>query len=119
MSIKASQLQQGQKYFTYAGYRGSSLVTFLGVSDAEQKYGESGPVFKTLKEAMQKYNLKNAADIENQEGEYGKRLYSLLHDEKENFDYGLYMYKGRWNEGSSAHAVSFYTAEKDASTGQL
>jgi len=122
-NVRADKLVKGKYYFAFhrnGGSHFSDLFKFTGVSDAEQKYGESGPVFDDLKSAKAKYNLKNIKDISNMDSkangrEYGQHLY--LCGEFEGGDAGCYYYPfgSSWVRGSGADRLSFYEAVKPAS----
>jgi hypothetical protein len=121
-STRASVLKEGEPYFYKTKNNKPSFMIFTGFSDAEQKYGESGPVFKDLKSLMKKYGAKKVEELEDldssREGaEYGMHPYmcGIFYDDKTGKgDEGcyLYLYKKKWSLGSSADAIRFFEAEE-------
>lgn len=119
-NVRADKLVKGKYYFAFyknGGRNFSDLFKFTGVSDAEQKYGESGPVFDNLKSAKAKYNLKNIKDIADMDSkangrEHGQHIY--LCGEFADGDQGCYFYAygSSWARGSGADRLSFYEAVK-------
>lgn len=116
--VNADKLVKGKYYFAFyknAGHTNMELFKFTGVSDAEQKYGDSGPVFDDLKSAKQKYNLKSTKEIANMDSksqgrEYGQSI--RICGEWEGGDSGCYYYASgaSWSRGSGADRLTFYTA---------
>lgn len=117
-AVPALKLEAGKMYFAFyrnGGHTHMELFKFTGVSDAEQKYGESGPKFKTVKDAMTHYNLRNmkevsAMDSKENGREYGQSI--RLCGEWEGGDKGCYYYPSgsSWTRGSGADRLKFYKA---------
>ena len=115
-SVLVSQLKVGQKYF--ASYKNMGyhieLFTFTGFSDAEVAYGESGPKFKTIKDAKSTYGLKTMKDIDNMDStggrKYGQsiRMCGKWDDKTEGCYY--YVCRGSWSRGSGCDKLSFSQA---------
>ena len=115
--VKSADLKVGETYFCYyrnAGQNFSQIFKFTGFSDAEKKYGKSGPVFNTLKDVKNKYNIKNMKDLEqlsDQEGrDYGQNIYMCGKFEDGSEGCFFYAYKGSWVRGSGADKLTFYSA---------
>ena len=115
-AVRASQLKVGNYYFAFYNNTGGNieLFKFTGFSDAEQKYGESGPVFNSLKDAKKQYGLKTMKDIENMSSEnnreYGQHLYMCGEWEDGNKGCFYYVYNKSWSRGSGADRLSFSEA---------
>lgn len=95
--------------------QGSRLYEILGVTGHEEKYGEGGVKFNSVKECLQHYNVNSLKELEDlqDKNEYPNHSYLVVRDLNDN-DSGpwFYLYKGRWSRGSGAEALSFYTVEK-------
>lgn len=102
--------------------QGVDFFEVLGVTDVDVKYGEGGPVFDSVKQAREKYDLKNMREMESFDGDlpYGHRLRLWARDltpamkdvgyEEEGAWY--YLYKGRWSRGSGAEQLSLVLLEE-------
>lgn len=116
--VTADKLVKGKHYFAFyknGGHSRTELFKFTGVSDAEQAYGESGPVFDDLKSAKQKYNVKSTKEIANMDHKDQGRKYGetiRLCGVWEGGDAGCYYYASgaSWTRGSGADRLSFYEA---------
>ena len=101
-------------YVTYknAGRLNNFIFQFNGFSNNEEKYGESGTVFKTWSDVQKAYNIKTFKDMEKltDTKEYGYGIYmcGLMDDNKEGCYF--YIYKGSWVCCSGADRLTFYTA---------
>jgi hypothetical protein len=118
-NVQVRSLKVGQLYY-YKTKREEGFFRFSGFSNAEEKHGGSGPIFKDLKTVMKKYDVKNTKELENldqRDGyEYGQSIYlcgSIYTYYKDKADLDsldgcyFYLYNGRWSLGSSGEALSF------------
>jgi len=127
-SILGRSLKKGDLVGTaYNRYnQGFCAVEILGISLAEDKYGESGAHFDTVREALDHYidrhepkSLKRLYKVgcEIEEAlEYGHHHYLIVRDlNPESGDDGIFgMYlneNGRWCRGSGEEPVSFFGLE--------
>lgn len=117
--VKVANLKAGQKYFIYhksssGGF--SDLMTFLGFSGIEEKYGEGGPKFKTLADVKKEYGASNMKDLENLDKKnnlpYGHNIYMWVQGEDGDKGAYYYIFKGRWVWGSSANQIAFSEVAK-------
>jgi hypothetical protein len=115
--VKVANMKVGHKYFAcYSNNRQyfHELFTLTGFSDAESKYGKSGPVFDNIKEVKSKYGLKTMKDFSEMDSrngrEYGQMIYMC--GKWANGDEGCFYYPsgGAWSRGSGADRLTFYEA---------
>lgn len=80
----------------------SDIVEFIGFSDIEQKYGESGPKFDTLKDLKAHYNVRSVKALEAlaDEKEYGHVPNAIMRPVDGSQTYMAYLYNGKWCLGS-------------------
>lgn len=92
---------------------GVEFVEILGLTDADDKYGESGKVrFDSVKDAMAHYKVGSLAGLEKldkPEGEHEDTPRLVCKDLNDNSTGAwYYLYKGRYVRGSGAEALTFY-----------
>ena len=109
--VKATALKKGMRLgCAYNSTNtGVEFVEILGLTDADDKYGESGKVkFDSVKDAMAHYKVGSLAALEKLDGhEDAPRLVCKdLGDNSTGAWY--YLYKGRYVRGSGAEALTFY-----------
>lgn len=116
--VHGPNLKTGQKVIAfYSKYNlGLDIYEIRGVTGAEQKYGEGGVKYNSVKEAMQAHqasNLRELEAIQAQYEDYGHNFYIVV---KDLIDGGtgpfLYLFEGRWVTGSGAEPVSFILVEE-------
>ena len=113
-AIKGTELKKGDlvaaRYNAYN--QGMQLYEILGVTDNDEKYGEGGVKFNSVKDCMKKNGVSSLKALEEKQSEggkeYGHHFYLVVKD-LEDGDEGpwFYLFKGRWARGSGAEALSF------------
>ena len=121
-NTRASALKEGEPYFYMTKNNRPYFMIFTGFSDAEQKYGESGPVFKDLKSLMKKYGAKKVEELEDldssrEDAEHGMHPYMcgiFYENEESEGSQGcyVYLYNKKWSVGSGAEVIRFFEAEE-------
>jgi len=115
-SVRASQLKKGNLYFAFYRNNGNKieLFRFTGFSNAEEKYGESGPIFDDIKQIKKEYNIKTMADIEKMDSqedrEYGQNIYMCGEWEDGTEGCFYYVCNKAWSRGSGCDKLSFSEA---------
>lgn len=94
---------------------GVDFVEILGVTSADDKYGDSGkPAFDSVRAAMAHYKVTSLAGLEALEKEHGDSPRLLCKDLSDEAEQGAwyYLYKGRYARGSGAEVLTFFEFEE-------
>jgi hypothetical protein len=89
---------------------GIDYIEILGVTGDDQKYGEGGVKYNSVRECFQANGVRSLKQLEEKDGEneYGYSHYlvvrDLLRDESGAW---YYLFEGRWSRGSGAEPLSF------------
>lgn len=115
--ISGSALKKGQVVF--ASYskvnQGANIYEILGFTGAEEKYGDGGVKFDSVKELLAHYKVSNLKELEEKQSEngHGYGSYIVIKDLKDG-DEGayFYLYNGSWVRGSGAEKLTFIEIEE-------
>ena len=95
--------------------QGADLCEVLGFTGDDEKYGNGGVKFDSVKDLFTHYGVKSLWALEElqDEKEYGYASYMVVRD----LDTGesgswFYLYEGRWCRGSGAEPLSFTLMQK-------
>jgi len=102
--------------------QGVDICKILGVTGDDQKYGQGGIEFDSVKEALEYYDVKTTKDLEylQSQNEYGHHCYLYVEDmeDVENAQNRrgpwYYLVDGRWARGSGAEKLSFTLMEQQS-----
>jgi hypothetical protein len=117
--VRGNTLRRGM--LVSASYKqfneGTDYVEILGVTGNDEKYGEGGVKYNSVKECLQANGVRSLKQLEEKdnEGEYGYSHYLVAkdllakEDDPEDHKSGAwyYLFEGRWCRGSGAEALSF------------
>jgi hypothetical protein len=124
-SMQAGTLYGDGYHATNSGY---DVFTFLGYSDMDEKYGEGGVKFSSIREVFQKYNVTSLSALEEKCWRLAQRKYPT-----DSYGHDIYMWEefvveedsalekpggyyyisgGKWCRGSGAEPLTFWTVEE-------
>lgn len=91
--------------------QGIDYIEILGITGNEQKYGEGGVKYNSVKECFQANGVRSMKQLEEKDGEldYGYGHYIFAKDLLRENESGpwYYLFEGRWSRGSGAEPLSF------------
>lgn len=110
--LKGKDLKAGMLVSaSYNAYnQGIDFYEIKGVTDMDEKYGNGGIKFDSVKEALQKYKVKTLKALEELEDVpvYGHGFYLFVEDlDTEESGPWFYLDEGRWCRGSGAEKLTF------------
>jgi len=116
-SIRAASLQPGSTYaLGYTKFNaGYDLFQFGGISHPREKYGDSAiekglgyyENIKELKKIENVSSMKQIDELDKKYGGYGHHPYLVIRS-YEGYNYGAYVFEGRWCVSSGASPLSFF-----------
>ena len=111
-SVRGNTLKRGM--LLAADYnrvnKGTDYIEILGVTGNEEKYGEGGVKYNSVRECLQANGVRSLKQLEekDQENEYGYDHYLVAKDLLDGRSGPwYYLYNGRWSRGSGAEPLSF------------
>lgn len=115
--LSGSALVKGQVVFASfnSTNQGADIYEILGFTGDEDKYGDGGVKFNSVKELFAHYKVNSLKELEEKqsENEYGYSSYMVVKDiNDDNEGPFFYLYKGAWVRGSGAEKLSFVEVEK-------
>jgi FAD synthase len=116
-SLQHSELKKGMIVLaTYNAYnQGAEVYEILGLTDDDEKYGEGGIKFDSVRELLKNKNAKSLKELEDiqSKNKYGYHSYLYVRDlnDKEEGPW-FYLYNGFWSRGSGAEKLSFWLLEE-------
>lgn len=115
--LAGSALKKGQVVF--ASYskvnQGAHIYEILGFTGNDEKYGDGGVEFDSVKELLAHYKVSNLKELEEKQSEkgYGYGSYMVIKDlEDGNEGAYFYLHNGAWVRGSGAEKLSFVEVEE-------
>jgi len=116
-NIQGRTLSKGMVVLgSYNAYnQGADLYEVLGFTSDEDKYGEGGVKFDSVKDLFKYYGVKSLRALEELQNQntYGYSSYMMVRDLHDG-DEGawFYIFEGRWCRGSGAEPLSFTLMQK-------
>lgn len=122
--VRGNMLSKGMKLAaSYNQYNhGTDFVEVVGVTGNDTEYGEGGPKFDSVKEALQSHGVRSLKALEELDRQsdkdrgYGHHTYLCVKEIKPDGTEGesgcwYYLFEGRWARGSGAEKLSFRVLE--------
>lgn len=110
--VRGNTLKRGMLLAAYYNNfnEGTDFIEILGVTGNDQKYGEGGVKYNSVKECFQANGVRSLKQLEEKdsENEYGYGHYLVAKDLiRGESGAWYYLFEGRWSRGSGAEALSF------------
>ena len=114
-NLQGRSLKKGMTVLAAHAYGNTHPYEILGVTGTEERYGEGGVKYDSVKAALKASGVRSLSELEmkDDENEYGHGHYLVVRDlvSGETGSW-FYLFKGRWSIGSGAQPLSFRLAEK-------